>query len=133
MINIFDDFFKKNSNKFYVVFRVMVGFLFFTHGAQKLFGWFGGKAPVELISLMGLAGVIELVGGLFILIGLFTRITSIISALEMGAAYFMAHFPKGFLPSANGGELALLYFAAFLVLIAYGAGKYSIDKYLCKE
>jgi len=133
MANIMDSFFKKNADKFYVVFRVLIGFMFFTHGAQKLFGWFGSSGAVELISLMGLAGLIEFVGGLFLLIGLFTRITAVITGSLMLAAYFMAHFPKGVMPYSNGGELALVYFASLLVLIAYGAGKYGVDKCIHKE
>ncbi|MBI2672225.1 DoxX family protein [Candidatus Woesearchaeota archaeon] len=116
---------------FYFVFRVFVGLLFMQHGVQKLFGWFGGNS-VNLTSLMGLAGVIETFAGLAIVLGLLTRWAALISALEMAIAYFMAHFPNGWVPLKNGGELALLFFAAFLVIIAEGSKKWSLDKIVFK-
>jgi len=114
----------------------MVGFAFLLHGGQKLFGWFGGlggNGPVELISQMGLAGVIEFVGGLFILLGLYTSIIAIIAALEMAIAYFQVHFPQNLLPLLNGGEPVWLFFASFLVLIAYGAGRWSLERAIFKK
>lgn len=116
----------KYGNWMYFVFRIFVGLLFFQHGAQKLFGWFGGQA-VEPFSLMGLAGVVEAAGGVLIAIGLLTRWAAAVSAIQMLAAYYMMHFPKAWTPIANKGELALLYFAAFLVLIKEGAGRWSVD------
>ncbi len=127
------------SNKFqeplYFVFRVLIGLLFLQHGGQKLFGWFGGLGgnPAELISLMGLAGVIEFFGGLAILLGIFTRLAALISAIEMLVALFMAHFPQGYVLIKNGGEPAVLFFASFLVLLAYGAGKWSLGKVVFKK
>ena len=126
-------------NKFqeylYFVFRVVVGLLFLQHGGQKLFGWFGGLGgnPAELISLMGLAGVIEFFGGLAIVLGLFTRLTAAIAAVEMIVAYFVAHTPQGQIPLLNKGEPALLFFASFLVLLAYGPGKWSLGKLIFKK
>ena len=126
-------------NKFqeylYFVFRVVVGLLFLQHGGQKLFGWFGGLGgnPAELISLMGLAGVIEFFGGLAIVLGLFTRLTAAIAAIEMIVAYFIAHIPQGQIPLLNQGEPALLFFASFLVLLAYGPGKWSLGKLIFKK
>jgi putative oxidoreductase len=122
---------KGYENYFYFVFRVFVGLLFMQHGAQKLFGWFGGNSA-DLLSLFGLAGVIEFSAGLAIVLGLLTRWAALISAVEMAVAYFMAHFPKGWVPIQNGGELALLFFASFLVLIAYGSGKWCLDKVVFK-
>ena len=116
----------------YVIFRVFVGLLFFQHGAGKLFGWFGGKS-VELVSLMGVAGVVEFVGGAAIVLGVFTRLSALGAAITMAAAYFMVHFPRGLNPATNRGELALVYFAAFLVLFAYGAGKLSLEKKIFKK
>ena len=124
---------QKNKDYIYFVFRILVGFLFFQHGAQKLLGWFGSKGTVQLFSLMGLAGVIELVGGLLIVLGLFTRLTSLITALEILTAYFIAHASKALIPIMNGGELALLYFASFLVLIIHGAKKWSLEKLIFKK
>jgi putative oxidoreductase len=110
----------------YVVFRVLIGFMFWCNGAKKLFGWFGGS-PVELMSQMGAAGVIEFAVGLLLVIGLFTRYAASLGALLMLAAYGIAHVSRGLLPIMNGGERALLYFAAFLVLATLGAGKFSLD------
>ena len=125
----------KIQEYFYFVFRVVVGLLFLQHGGQKLFGWFGGLGgnPAELISLMGLAGVIEFFGGLAIVLGLFMRLTAAIAAIEMIIAYFMAHLPQGSAPLLNQGEPALLFFASFLILLAYGAGKWNLGKALFKK
>ncbi len=117
---------KKYEVLLFSVFRIFVGLLFMQHGAQKLFGWFGGNS-VGLFSLMGAAGVIEFFGGLLLVVGLFTRPVALIAALEMLVAYFKAHFPSGFIPLMNKGELALLFFACFLVLLVYGANKFSLD------
>ncbi|MBI2565033.1 DoxX family protein [Candidatus Woesearchaeota archaeon] len=117
---------EKSEEYLYFVFRVFVGLLFAQHGAQKLLGWFGGKA-MPLISMMGVAGIIELVGGLLLTLGLLTRFTALVTAVEMLAAYFMAHAPNGLAPIMNKGELALLYFASFLVLSAHGAKKWGLD------
>ncbi|MCH8003969.1 MAG: DoxX family protein, partial [Nanoarchaeota archaeon] len=111
--------------------------LFLQHGAQKLFGVFGGVAgdgqAVALLSLMGLAGIVEFFGGLAIALGFLTRLVAIVTALEMSVAYFMIHIPQGWIPFMNQGELALLYIATFLVLIGYGAKKWSLDKALFKQ
>lgn len=123
-----NEFFDKNGKYLYFIFRIIVGIMFFMHGAQKLLGWFGSKGAVELFSLMGLAGIIELVGGLVIALGLFTRLASIISGLLMLSAYFMVHVSGGLIPLANGGELALLYFAAFLAITTKGAGIWGVEK-----
>lgn len=128
------NFFEKHNGSIYVVFRVFVGLLFAQHGMQKLFGWFGGVAgngqPVVLLSLMGLAGVIELFGGLAVALGLFTRPAALLSVVEMIVAYFMGHASQGLIPLSNKGELALLYFAAFLLVLAMGAGKWSTEQSL---
>lgn len=128
MFNLFE----KNGDYFYFIFRVLVGLLFLQHGSQKLFGVLEGN-QAEIFTLFGLAGVIEFFGGLLIVLGLLTRWAALISALEMLSAYFMAHASKGFFPIINGGELALLYFASFLVILVYGAKKWGLDKYIFKE
>ena len=124
-----------NKDYFYFVFRVFVGLLFLQHGLQKLFGAFGGIGgqPVELISLFGLAGIIETFGGIAIALGLFTRLVAFVTAIEMAVAYFMVHIPIGAVPLLNQGEPALLYFAAFLVIMVYGAVKWSLEKALMKK
>src|SRR5688572_30398096 len=98
-----------------VVLRAGAGLLFMAHGLQKLFGFFGGSV-VPLASRMGVAGVLELVGGLLIVLGLFTRPVALILAAEMLVAYVIAHLPRGMVPLQNGGELALLYALIFIFL-----------------
>ena len=112
--------------------RIMTGFLFMPHGAQKLFGAFGSE-PVELVSLRGLAGVLEFFGGLLILIGLFTRPVAFVLSGMMAAAFFMAHFPRGFWPILNAGELATLYCFVYLYLATKGGGDWSADALLRKK
>lgn len=108
------------------ILRIVTGLLFMQHGAQKLFGVLGGT-QVELMSLMGLAGVLEFFGGLLVAVGLFTRIVAFILSGEMAAAYFMAHLPQGFWPIENGGELSALFCFVFLFFAAAGPGRFSID------
>ena len=110
----------------YALLRIVAGFLFSLHGAQKLFGVLGGQS-VELMSQRGLAGIIELVGGVLIAIGLFTSPVAFIASGEMAVAYFQAHFPRGFWPIQNGGEPAVLYCFVFLYFAAMGSGKWSVD------
>ena len=128
-----DKYFRAHHDKLYVVFRVIVGLLFFVHGGQKIFGWFGAKGAVPIASMFGAAGVIELVVGLLIAVGLFSRLAALVGGLEMIAAYLIAHVPKGILPYENGGELALLYLAAFFVVIITGNGKANLEKVFCKK
>ena len=111
----------------YALLRIVAGFLFFQHGLPKLFGGFGQAGPAELMSQMGLAGIIEVVGGAMIMIGLFTSPVAFIASGEMAVAYFQAHAPRGFWPIANGGELAALYCFVFLYFAAVGSGKWSAD------
>jgi putative oxidoreductase len=124
-----------NKDAFYLVFRVLVGLLFAQHGLQKIFGMFGGLGgnSAELLSLMGLAGLIELLGGFAIALGLFARLAAFVASLQLLIAYFRVHAPSGLIPILNGGELALLYLASFLVIVAYGAGKWSLEKALLKK
>ena len=117
---------KKFNEYSYVVFRLIVGVLFLLHGLSK-FGVLGGEAK-PLMSLMGAAGVIEVVVGILLTLGAFVCIASSVAAIEMIVAYFMVHAPQGMNPLSNGGEPALLFFAAFLVLIAHGSGKLSVEK-----
>ena len=117
------------------VLRAVAAFLFIPHGAQKLFGVPADppKEAVELLSLMGVAGVLEFFGGLLLLAGLFTRPVAFILSGQMAVAYFMAHAPKGFWPILNGGELAALYSFLFLYLAASGGGPWSCDHWLRKR
>ena len=118
----------------HAILRIGAGLLFFMHGAPKLFGWFGGMGPeggsAELFSLFGLAGVLEVFGGLAIALGVMTRPVAVVLALEMLIAYFYAHAPQGPIPYANGGELALLYGVVWVYLAGNGAGPASVDQRL---
>ncbi len=113
------------------VLRIGAGLLFMQHGAQKLFGLLGGAggsgAPVELLSQLGFAGVLEFFGGALIVLGLLTRPVAALLALLMVIAYGIAHAPQGFVPVQNGGELALIYALVFAFLAAAGAGAWSVD------
>ena len=124
-------------NLAHTVFRVGVGAAYSTHGAQKLFGLFGGTdgngATANLMSMYGAAGVIELVGGLLVMVGLFTRLAAFIASGEMAAAYFIAHVANGGLFWwGNRGELAMVYCFAFLAISALGAGPLSADAAMSK-
>jgi putative oxidoreductase len=110
------------------VLRIVTGVLFAMHGSAKLLGFPPEVAhPVALFSLMGLAGVLELVGGILLAIGLQTRVVAFVLSGEMAFAYFMGHAPKGFLPIVNRGELAVMWCFVFLYLSAAGAGAFAID------
>lgn len=111
------------------VLRIVAGFIFMLHGAQKLLG-FPAPFPMPLpaFSLFWFAGVLELVGGALILIGLFTRPVAFVVSGEMAFAYFMGHAPKAFWPVLNGGDAAILYCFVFLYLAAAGAGPWSVDR-----
>lgn len=106
--------------------RIVAGLLFMQHGVQKIFGGLGGE-PVEMMSRMGLAGVLELIGGVAITLGLFTRPIAFILSGEMAFAYFLVHNPRDFWPALNEGELAALYAFIFLFIAANGGGRFSLD------
>jgi putative oxidoreductase len=111
---------------FYGLLRIVAGLLFACHGAQKLFGVLGGQ-QVQLASKFGLAGVIELVGGVLIAAGIFTSPLAFIASGEMAFAYFQPHAPRGLWPIQNGGELAVLYCFLFLYFAARGNGALSVQ------
>ena len=125
-------FMQRWQSQVHAIFRVVLGFLFACHGAQKLLGLPHPmpNGTVPLFSFMGFAGFLELVGGLMIMVGLLTRVTAFILSGMMAVAYFMAHQPQGALPITNKGEPAVLYCFAFLFLSAAGAGLYSLDAWL---
>ena len=112
------------------ILRIVTGLLFLAHGTAKLIQWpfvdmF--KDGVPLGSLFGIGGVLEIVGGVLIVLGLFTRPVAFILAGMMAVAYFMFHAPAGFYPIVNGGELAVLYCFIFLFFAAQGPGSLSFD------
>lgn len=115
----------KYSGYFYAIMRIVVGLLFACHGAQKLFGMFGGKGGAEDLMMVG--GIIELAGGLLVALGLFTRPAALLSSGMMAVAYFMAHASGGALPIVNKGELAVIYCFVFLYIFFRGAGPLSLD------
>ena len=114
----------------YAIMRFVVGAAFAQHGAQKLLGVFGGMdgagGSVEIISLMGVAGVIELGGGALVALGLLTRLAALLCSGLMASAYFMAHAGRGFWPIENEGELAVLFCFVFLYIACQGAGALSL-------
>ncbi|WP_394780197.1 DoxX family protein [Undibacterium sp.] len=115
--------------------RFITGFLYLQHGTAKLFAvphvaMYDG---MQMMSLIGFAGVLELVGGVLILVGLFTRPVAFVLSGQMAVAYFMAHAPKNFLPILNGGELAVLYCFLFLYLWLAGGGSISLDAKMRRE
>lgn len=109
--------------------RIVAGLLFLFHGTVKLFGFPAGAQPgkVELASLMGVGGVIELVAGTLIMIGLFSRPAAFIASGQMAVAYWMFHAPQNLYPVANQGDGAILYCFIFLFIAAAGPGAWSID------
>ncbi|PYM15384.1 MAG: DoxX family protein [Candidatus Rokuibacteriota bacterium] len=109
--------------------RIVVAFLFIAHGTQKLFGSPSPqpRAAVALVSLLGLASLIEMIGGTLMFLGVFTRPVAIVLAGEMATAYFMAHAPNGFWPLANRGEPAVFFCFTWLFFAAAGAGPWSLD------
>jgi putative oxidoreductase len=110
------------------VLRIVAGFLFVAHGTQKLLGF---PAPmqfeVSLLSQPGIAGLLEVVGGVLLMLGLFTRPVAFVLSGEMAFAYFLAHAPNNFWPLLNRGELAALYCFLFLYFAAAGGGPLSLD------
>ena len=110
----------------FALMRIVVGALYGCHGAQKLFGVFGGPVMTGS-SLMLAAGIIEFGGGILIAIGLLTRVAAIIASGQMAVAYFKAHAPQGFWPILNKGEAAVLFCFVFLFIAAHGGGRYSVD------
>jgi putative oxidoreductase len=111
------------------VLRIMAGLQFLEHGTQKFLA-FPARATAaapELTSLLGVQGCLEIAGGLLIILGLFTRPVAFILAGDMAVAYFKAHFPRGFFPVLNGGDLAILFCFVFLYLAAAGGGVWSVD------
>lgn len=110
--------------------RIMTGFLFVQHGAQKLFGVLGKDAVDSILSMSGAAGVLEFFGGLAIIVGICTRQVAFVLSGMMAVAYWMAHGTEAFWPIVNRGELAALYCFVYLFLFAHGGGEFSIDGWL---
>jgi putative oxidoreductase len=110
------------------ILRIVAALIFMEHGTQKLFGFPPLDRPApELLSLSGVAGVLELVGGALLVLGLFTRPVAFILSGEMAFAYWIAHAPQSFFPVLNGGDAAILYCFVFLYMAFAGGGAWSLD------
>lgn len=114
-------------------FRIVFGLMFMQHGAQKLFAVLGREQPVELFSQMGLAGVLEFYGGALIVLGLLTRPVAFVLSGQMAWAYFQSHFPQGWVPIMNRGELSVLFCFGFLFMAFHGGGSFSLDGVLARR
>ena len=115
------------SEPAFLALRVVSGGMFAVHGAQKLFGAFGGQAMTG-VPLMLAAGIIEFAGGLMIALGLFGDVAAFVASGEMAVAFFMVHAKNGLNPIVNKGEAAVLYCFLFLYIAARGTGPYSLDR-----
>ena len=118
------------------ILRVVAGLMFMSAGTMKLFGYPVGPTPmppIQLVSQLGLAGVLEAFGGLAIVLGLLTRPVAFILAGEMAVAYFQVHAPRGFFPTLNGGQPAVLYCFLYLYLMLEGAGPWSLDAVISRR
>lgn len=116
------------SPQFLSILRIITALLFISHGTAKLFGFPDAGMNPPLFSLFGFAAVLEVVGGLLLVIGLFTRPVAFILAGEMAVAYFMAHAPQSFFPMINQGESAIFFCFVFLYLVFAGPGAWSVDR-----
>jgi len=117
---------EKYADHAYALMRIVAGFMFAFHGAQKVLGILSEFQP-PMGSQLWIGGVIELVGGLAVLLGFGTRIAAFICSGEMAVAYFQFHFPQSFWPSINGGDAAVLFCFVWLYISAAGAGPWSLD------
>jgi putative oxidoreductase len=113
------------------ILRIVSALIFMEHGTQKLLGFpLSEQAAPELLSLGGISGILELVGGVLLVLGLFTRPVAFILSGMMAVAYWYAHAPQDFFPVNNGGDAAILYCFVFLYLFAAGGGPWSLDAWL---
>jgi putative oxidoreductase len=126
-----NNFFDKLQPFAHASWRIVIGFAFMTHGGQKLFAWFGREEPVAYMSRFGIAGVIEFFGGVFIMLGLFTRPVAFIASGHMAVAYWWMHAggadPFSIWHWQNRGEMVMIFCFTWLLLAAFGPGDFSID------
>jgi putative oxidoreductase len=129
------NFLERWSPRLLSVLRIVAAMMFLLHGSMKLFNFPPSEMTrdIQILSLAGVGGLLEFFGGVLLLFGLFTRPVAFILSGEMAVAYFKAHFPQGFWPVMNRGELAVLYCFLFLYLVAAGGGVWSFDKLLRKK
>jgi putative oxidoreductase len=122
------DFLSRYSSQILGITRIVAGLAFLEHGTTKLLNFPPGDMHPPLMSLSGAAGAIELVAGVLIILGLFSRWAAFIASGEMAFAYFLAHFPRDFFPTQNGGGLAILFCFVFLYLAAAGPGAFAVNE-----
>ena len=118
------------------VLRIVSALVFITFGTMKLFNHPPlpqGMPPIHLMSQMGVAGMLEFIGGSLMLIGLFTRPVAFLLSGEMAVAYFQGHFPQSFWPTINMGTPAILYCFIFLYFVFAGAGTWSVDAMIARS
>ncbi|HEY0018063.1 MAG TPA: DoxX family protein [Longimicrobium sp.] len=124
------------TSRMLAILRIVAGLMFFQAGTMKLLGFpanpMPNMPPIELMSQVGIGGLMEIVGGIAIMLGLYTRPVAFVLAGEMAVAYFQFHQPNGFWPSTNGGVPAVMYCFFFLYLTAAGAGAWSLDSVLAR-
>jgi putative oxidoreductase len=113
--------------------RIIVGLLFLEHGTGKYLGFPAMQRIPEALSMSGVGGLLELIGGALIVVGLVTRPVAFLLCGEMAVAYFYSHFPRNFFPVINGGDAAILYCFVFLYLVFAGAGPWSLDALLTRK
>jgi len=123
----FDKILSPLSPYFLALLRVVSGLLFLEHGTQKILHFPVSDFHPPIFSLLGAAGILELVGGVLIILGLFTRPAAFILSGQMAFAYFMMHAPNSFFPALNGGDAAILFCFIFLFMVFAGPGKFSLD------
>jgi putative oxidoreductase len=121
------NFLSRYSSQILGITRIVAGLAFLEHGTTKLLNFPPGTMHPALMSMAGAAGVIEMVAGTLIVLGLFSRCAAFIASGEMAAAYFLAHFPRGFFPTQNGGDAAILFCFLFLYLAAAGPGAFAVN------
>lgn len=124
------------SSQLLAVFRIVAGLVFITFGTMKLFGYPPSPMPmppIELTSQLGIAGMLEVFGGLAIVLGLLTRPVAFVLSGEMAVAYFQAHAPQSIFPTVNNGVPAVLYCFLFLYLSFAGPGAWSVDRLLARR
>jgi putative oxidoreductase len=114
------------------ILRIVAALIFIEHGTQKFFGFPTGGPP-SLPTLYFIQALIELVGGILLLLGAYTRIVAFVMSGDMAVAYFMSHYPKSFFPAVNGGDAAILYCFVFLYFFFAGSGAWSIDRSVLRQ
>ena len=112
---------------FLAVLRVVAGLLFLEHGTQKILHFPVSEMHPPMFSLLWVGGIIEIVGGILLIVGLFSRFAALVMSGMMAVAYFKFHYPSSFFPVLNGGDAAILFCFVFLYIVFAGPGAFSLD------